>query len=130
MTIRRSTYSIVCVLAVVGFARGGAPAHAPGSTEISLYFADADGLGLLAEKRAVSQAANIVEQIRSTVVELIRGPTTALVSAIPEGTMVREVFLDEKGCAYVDFSRAISENHPGGTTGELVTIASIVLAFV
>ena len=87
-------------------------------------------MGLLAEKRAVSQAANIVEQIRSTVVELIRGPTTALVSAIPEGTMVREVFLDEKGCAYVDFSRAISENHPGGTTGELVTIASIVLAFV
>ena len=39
---------------------------------------------------------------------------------------MREVFLDEKGCAYVDFSRAISEKHLGGTSGELATIASIV----
>ena len=98
----------------------------PSSTEISLYFADPEILGLSTEKRTVNQAANTVEQIRLTIVELVNGPTTALVSTIPDGTAVRAVFLDEKGCAYVDFSRAISEKHPGGVTGELVTIASIV----
>jgi germination protein M len=98
----------------------------PGATEISLYFADAEALKLSAEKRTVNQAENTVEQIRLVVLELIKGPTTALVSTVPKGTSVQEVFLDEKGCAYVDFSRAISERHPGGTSSELVTIASIV----
>ncbi len=98
----------------------------PSSTEVSLYFVHAEELKLVAERRALSQTANIVEQIKSTVTELIRGSATALIPTIPEGTVVREVFLDEKGCVYVDFSLALSEKHPGGTTGELVTIASIV----
>ena len=123
---RRSIYPIICMLAVVSLARGGVPVETPGSTEISLYFADPEVLKLSTEKRTISQAANTVEQVRLTVVELTKGPTTALASTIPAGTLVRTVFLDEKGCAYVDFSRAISEKHPGGTTGELVTIASIV----
>ena len=87
---------------------------------------DADELKLVVEKRTINQAANTVEQIRLTVAELIKGPTLELIPTIPEETRVRTVFLDEKGCAYVDFSRDISQKHPGGTTGELVTISSIV----
>jgi len=89
---------------------------------------DTDELKLVAERRTIDQATNTVEQIKLTVAGLIEGPppTSALIRTIPEETEVREVFLDEKGCAYVDFSRAISQNHPGGTTAELVTIASIV----
>ncbi len=123
---RRCIYSIVCILTVVSFVRGGVPVETPGSTEISLYFADPEVLKLSTEKRTINQVTNTVEQVRLTVVELIKGPTTALTPTIPAGTLARTVFLDEKGCAYVDFSRAISENHPGGATGELVTIASIV----
>ncbi len=123
---RRLIQPIVCVLAVVSFAHEGAPVEMPNSTEMSLCFVDTEVLKLMTERRIVSQAANTVEQIKSAIVELIKGPTTALAPTVPAGTVVREVFLDEKGCAYVDFSRAISEKHPGGTTGELVTIASIV----
>lgn len=114
------------VLAAAAFACEYALAEAQRTTMVSLYFMDAEKLELAAERRTINQAANTVEQIKLTVVELIKGPTTALVSTIPEETEVREVFLDEKGCAYVDFSRAISQNHPGGTTGELITISSIV----
>jgi len=114
------------VLAAAAFAYEYALAEAQRMTMVSLYFMDAEKLELAAERRTINQAANTVEQIRLTVVELIKGPTTTLVSTIPEETEVREVFLDEKGCAYVDFSRAISQNHPGGTTGELITISSIV----
>lgn len=122
----RLIHSIICMLAVVSFARGGVSVETPGSTEIFLYFAHPEVLKLSTEKRTISQAANTVEQVRLTIVELIKGPTIVLAPTIPAGTLVRAVFLDEKGCAYVDFSRSISEKHPGGTSGELVTIASIV----
>ena len=123
---RRAIFSIVCALVVVGLARGGPPVESPDPAEISLYFVDTEELKLLVEKRTIDQSVSAVEQVRLTMVELISGPTTALAPTIPEGTLVRTVFLDEKGCAYIDFSRAISGNHPGGATGELVTIASIV----
>jgi spore germination protein GerM len=124
---------VSCVLTAASFAGANvlvgqtpvstAPAH---STEVTLYFLHTEELKLATEKRAISQAANTVEQIKLTVAELIKGPTTMLERTIPEETQVREVFLDEKGCAYVDFSRDISQKHPGGTTGELITISSIV----
>jgi len=117
---------VFCILAFAGFACEDAFAQASRSTEVSLYFVDAEEVKLVAEKRTITQAASTVEQIKLTVAELIEGPISALIPTIPEGTEVREVFLDEKGCAYVDFSRAISQNHSGGTTGELVTISSIV----
>ena len=101
-------------------------AQAPRSTEVSLYFLDTEELKLATERRNINQAANTVEQIRLTIVELVKGPLSALIHTIPGGTEVRGVFLDEKGCAYMDFSRDISQKHPGGTTGELVTISSIV----
>ena len=115
-----------CVLVVAGFARQDGFAQVSRSTTVSLYFVDVEELKLVAERRTISRAASTVEQIKLTVTELVKGPKTDLISTIPEETEVREVFLDEKGCAYVDFSRAISRNHPGGTTGELVTISSIV----
>jgi len=116
----------ICVLATVSLMRGDVFAQASRSTEISLYFLSAEEPKLAVEKRIINQAANTLDQVKLTVVELIRGPTAALIPTIPDETSLREVFLDEKGCAYVDFSIDISRNHPGGTTGELATILSIV----
>ena len=125
--MRRSLlYLVICVLVVADFTHEDMFAGVPRSTEVSLYFVDTEELELVAERRTIDQAASTVEQMKLTVAELIKGPTTALISTIPEETKVREAFLDANGCAYVDFSRAISEKHPGGTTGELVTISSIV----
>ena len=118
----RLPYFIICALVASIVAAEAAPR----STQVSLYFMDTEELKLAVEKRSISQAETIIEQIKHTVAELIKGPTTALVSTIPGETEVREVFLDEKGCAYVDFSLAISRGHSGGTTGELATISSIV----
>ena len=125
---RRLLYFTICVLAASSFGREDVFGEVSRSTGVFLYFMDTEELRLVTERRTISQAANTVEQIKLTVAGLIEGPppTSALIRTIPEETEVREVFLDEKGCAYVDFSRAISQNHPGGTTGELVTIASIV----
>ncbi len=120
----------ICMLAAVSLMRGDVFAQASPSTEVSLYFMGAEEPELVAEKRIIGQAANTLGQIKLTIAQLIRGPTANLIPTIPDGTTLREVFLDEKGCAYVDFSRAISRNHPGGTTGELATISSIVNTLV
>jgi len=118
-------YFTICILSTLSLAGIGLLAQTPQSTEVYLYFVDTDNLELVTEKRAVSQADNIVDQIKLTLGELIKG-SASLSPTIPEETAVREVFLDEKGCAYIDFSRAISQNHSGGITGELITVASIV----
>jgi len=96
------------------------------SMEIKLYFLDQEGNTLVSEKRFISKYGNITDQMKLTLLELIRGPQTELVPTIPQGVDIREVFIDEKQCAYIDFSRTIIQNHSGGTTGEQITIASIV----
>jgi len=96
------------------------------SIEIKLYFLDQEGNTLIPEKRFISKYGDITDQMKLTLLELIRGPQTELVATIPQGVDVREVYLDEKQCAYIDFSRTITQNHSGGTTGEQITIASIV----
>lgn len=97
-----------------------------GTTDVSLYFLDPEGSRLVVEKRTIKQTANTMEQIKLTVAELIKGPMTDLLPTIPEGVEMLLHFLDEKGCVYLDFSYAISQNHSGGTSAELATISSIV----
>ncbi len=98
----------------------------PETINVSLYFLDIENQRLVPERRTLDFSGNIIDQIKITLIELIRGPLTSLAHTIPQGVEVREVFLDEKGCAYINFSRALSQNHPGGTTGEMITVASIV----
>ena len=43
-----------------------------------------------------------------------------------EVTVVNSVFFDEHGGAFVDFTRELVDKHPGGSTGELFTIRSVV----
>jgi germination protein M len=93
---------------------------------IKLFYLGPDGNTYLPETRTITKYGNTVDQVKITLMELIRGPMTNLIPTIPQGTDIREVFIDGKRCAYVDFSRAISQNHIGGTTGELATIASVV----
>ena len=120
-------FTAVCLLAVTGLAYSQGILEEPSrSTEVSLYFVVAREVKLVAERRTIGQVANTVEQIKLTMTELVKGPVSTLTHTIPRETEIREVFLDEKGCAYVDFSRDISQKHPGGTTAELITIASIV----
>lgn len=101
-------------------------AQTPGSTNIYLYFLDISSDRLKSEMRSINQAMSTVDQAKLTLTELVKGSTTGLKSTIPEGTVLLELFIDEKGCAYASFSYPLSQNHPGGITAELITIGSIV----
>jgi len=63
---------------------------------------------------------------KQVVVELIKGPASSdLYSTIPEGTRVNEVYIADD-IVYVDLSEEVFKNHPGGSSGELMTVYSIV----
>ncbi|MCK4308580.1 MAG: GerMN domain-containing protein [Candidatus Atribacteria bacterium] len=91
--------------------------------EVNLYFSDSQAMHLVPEKRKISQIPSLARQ---AVIELIKGPENSdLYPTIPEGTQVNEVYIADD-IVYVDLSEEIFKNHPGGSSGELMTVYSIV----
>ena len=91
--------------------------------EVNLYFSDSQAMYLVPEKRKISQIPSLARQ---AVIELIKGPENSdLYPTIPEGTQVNEVYIADD-IAYVDLSEEVFKNHPGGSSGELMTVYSMV----
>ncbi|MFQ5657789.1 MAG: GerMN domain-containing protein [Candidatus Methylomirabilales bacterium] len=98
----------------------------PTTRAIRLFFAVPDADVLQEEERTIARAASSVEEAKRTVEELIKGPQSGLNPTIPAGVRIRQIYIDGQGIAYVDFTRDLQRNHPGGSVGELLTIYSIV----
>ncbi|OIP66947.1 MAG: hypothetical protein COT11_02685 [Candidatus Infernicultor aquiphilus] len=91
--------------------------------EVNLYFSDSQAMYLVSEKRKIPPTTSLAKQV---VIELIKGPDSSdLYSTIPEGTRVNEVYIADD-IVYVDLSEEVFKNHTGGSSGELMTVYSIV----
>ncbi len=91
--------------------------------EVNLYFSDSQAMYLVPEKRKISQTPSLARQ---AVIELIKGPESSeLYPTIPGGTQVNEVYIVDD-IVYIDLSEEIFKNHSGGSSGELMTVYSIV----
>ncbi len=94
-----------------------------GLITLTLYFPDDQVMYLHPEKRVVPGTAT---PAREMVRQLLKGPRTkGLISAIPAGTELLDIDI-KGGVAYVDFSRDLVRNAPGGSAGEAMTIYSVV----
>jgi len=96
----------------------------PEAKTINLYFSNEEGLALKAEKREIAKG-NLIKEIKEGIDSLIKGPKLNLTPTIPEGTRVLGVDVKD-GIAFLNFSKEISENHPGGSSAEIQTVYSIV----
>jgi len=78
--------------------------------------------------RSVDNFISLDWQAKQLLEKLIEGPALSegLAGTVPEGTRLMRFYLDERGTAYLVFNRALLAGHEGGTTGELMTIYSIV----
>jgi len=95
----------------------------------TLYYADADGQALVPVQHDVPLADDTVSQGREILAALLEEPAAEpYVSVIPEGTTLRAFYVTERGDAFVDLSREVSANHPGGSFSELLTVYAIVNA--
>lgn len=90
--------------------------------EISVYFSTQEAMYLKSEKRLV----NIDELYENAIDELIAGPEDPNNSrTIPDGVSLEDIKIED-GLARVNFNRALIDNHWGGSTGERMTVYSIV----
>jgi len=97
-----------------------------GIQSVTLVFADRSATGMVEEHREIAVPQDRAERAKRVLDELAAGPREAGVRTLPYGTRVLSVFFDDRGGVFVDFSRELVDNHPGGSTGELFTIRSVV----
>jgi spore germination protein GerM len=103
------------------------PAAAARKITATLFYVSEDGMTLVGMQREVPFGATVAEQARA-IVEAQIAPAPSLLSAIPAATKIRDVFVTERGDAFVDFSAEISTKHSGGSLDEILTVYTIVNA--
>lgn len=91
---------------------------------INLYFSNEEGLALKAEKREIAKG-DLTKEIKQSMDSLVKGPKWNLTPTIPDGTKFLGVEVKE-GIAFLNFSKEITEKHPGGSSAEIQTVYSIV----
>ena len=93
----------------------------------TLFYVAEDGMALIPAQSEVAFGATPAEQARA-IVEAQLAAAPPQVSAIPPGVTLRDVFITERGDAFVDLSAEITAKHPGGSLDEIFTVYSIVNA--
>jgi spore germination protein GerM len=91
---------------------------------LTLYFAAADGSGLVAEGRETADCLVEVDCLRATVQALLDGPVGDLTPVFPPQAVLLGINVVGSE-VHVDFDRALVDNHPGGSWGELLTVYAL-----
>jgi spore germination protein GerM len=103
---------------------------APG-VELTIWFASRQEDALVSEKHRVPPSPTAFDRAKASLQELIAGPKSdAAVRTIAAEVKIRELFIDNQGTAYIDFSQALSQTHPGGPWAEMLTLRSIMQTLV
>lgn len=147
--LRASTGAVGVLVAVMALACGGDPAPPAGSsapvpadtseageasetpgagTDITTYYASADGAWLVPVEAEVPLAEGVLAQGRQILEVQLGDAPEELRSVFPEGTRLRGFYVTERGEAFVDLSVEAAALHPGGALTEQLTVFAIVNA--
>ncbi len=85
--------------------------------QVRLYVLASSGLNLATDDQEIPLEASLQRQASQVVQLLLRRS-----ASFPRGVELREVFITSQGVAYVDFSRELVQNHPGGSSAEELTV--------
>ena len=112
------------------FAAPKAPLYKPTDPPMSakIFFPAPAGAALLStEEKTIFQSKELINRAKQILQKLQDGPQSPSMTApLPKDTKVQDIFLSEDGTAFIDFTNAISVNHPGGVLNELATVYSVV----
>jgi spore germination protein GerM len=98
--------------------------------ELSIWFASRQEDALVSERRRVPPGLTPFDRAKASLQELIAGPKTDALPTVSAEVKIRELFIDDQGTAYIDFSEALSQTHPGGAWAEMLTLRSILQTLV
>ena len=91
-----------------------------------LFFAAPSGDSLVSEAREMAELQGLHERVAALVQALDRGPSGRGVAALPSGTSVLHVYLDDRGRMTIDLSRAFRQKFRGGGNAEYLAVASLI----
>ena len=96
----------------------------PAATEqkVRLYFPNPDATGLVAVDRTVKVSDGSIIQ---AVINQLQTPPSGLVYPLPQGTKLLGASV-KNGVATLNFSQEFQKNFTGGSTGEQMTLYSII----
>jgi len=95
--------------------------------KVLLFFASAEVDGRLeTEERDIYASEEITLEAKQILVALIKGSLSGHLPALPSETRLREVYWAEAGLLVVDVTGEARVRHPGGITGEVSSIYSVV----
>jgi spore germination protein GerM len=98
----------------------------PDKKGVVLYFADDDEAYLIGEKREILRRETVEEEARELLSELIKGPKGKMIPTVPPHVRVIDLEMKIEGVARANFNQALSKDHPGGSSAEIMTVYSIV----
>ncbi len=91
---------------------------------VKLYFATKDAMYLQAEELSIEGESSLIYE--ETIKGLINGPQSSqLTATIPQGVKLLNIDIEGQ-IAQLNFNQALVDNHWGGSTGEIMTVYSIV----
>lgn len=105
-----------------------APAEPAPLTSATLFYVAEDGERLIGVEREVVDGDAPITQARHVLEAQFQSVEPPLLSAMPEGTLLRAIYVTDQGDAFVDVSREITSGHTGGSLDELLTVYTIVNA--
>ena len=83
-------------------------------------------MSLVGVQQDVTFGETVLEQARHIVEAQLGAAPGPLGSAIPPDTKLRDIFMTDRGEAFVDLNAASRANHTGGSLDELFTVYAIV----
>ncbi len=95
--------------------------------QVVIFYGASDSEAFRSEKRGIFASAQEINQIKQCIILLCQGPLEeGRVSLLPEGSQLREAYLDPNNILYIDMSGEFSEKAPGGTTAEYRAVYSLL----
>jgi spore germination protein GerM len=101
-------------------------ANAMPGEDLIIWFASRQEDALVSEKHRVPPQSTAFDRAKASLQELSAGPKGDALRTLSAEVNIRELFIDNYGTAYVDFSQAISQTHPGGPWAEMLTLRSVM----
>lgn len=105
------------------------PVPSKDTVTVDLYFSDDQAMEVLPERREVEVASDPAQRLslaELVVTELLKGPNDPLLNKTlpPEAKLISVQVID--GLVMANFSKELVAKHWGGSTGEMMTILSLV----
>jgi spore germination protein GerM len=104
----------------------GVDSTSAGMRAVPLWFASADAESLVIEPREMPERIGLHERVAALITALEQGPRAGGIRALPEGTALLNVYLDDAGLLTLDLSRAFRQGFKGGARAEELALGSLI----